>query len=447
MLVYLKTYCPEGDKQERNENQTQEMTGVMGVKSQRLSVRQIWLFCLLRWMCSSPLFVMMSCCQSEQVISGCSAVYHFVARRTAVVMKRPTSETQVTGWSAELQQEDSQCGWAEDQCDALLCSKRHTHMNTFLLAEVLLWNPEHCIYFALSRNGMCRKSVQQQGRKQNKKLRSSSTKNFKFHLTWTTFGHIQNNHYQRILLQGRKSSVSFHKACLKASEVMFWSYALNLWRAASFKKKMCSRWWETARRAYLGWSAEQLRAEQWRWKQVLQWGAYEAQTARKLGWQQLPRLQGGKRKSAHTQRWVSKDTQQMSHTHVKSEHTGKIRNRLVSPTTQADSCKVHSGTKQEELGLKKQTHMYVRFPQHRTKHDVNDERTAQFETADPMKADRFWLKRRWCSVTGQQLCEHKLLLWSKHLRKRLSHSHFSNLKLSLYCDSNNDNLLLLLLVC
>lgn len=233
MLVYLKTYCPEGDKQERNENQTQEMTGVMGVKSQRLSVRQIWLFCLLRWMCSSPLFVMMSCCQSEQVISGCSAVYHFVARRTAVVMKRPTSETQVTGWSAELQQEDSQCGWAEDQCDALLCSKRHTHMNTFLLAEVLLWNPEHCIYFALSRNGMCRKSVQQQGRKQNKKLRSSSTKNFKFHLTWTTFGHIQNNHYQRILLQGRKSSVSFHKACLKASEVI---YALNLWRAASFKK-------------------------------------------------------------------------------------------------------------------------------------------------------------------------------------------------------------------
>lgn len=107
MAVCLKTYCPEGDKQERDENKIQEMMG----ESKRLSVRWIGLFSVLRWMYSSPLFVMTSCCQSErlQAISGCSAVYHYVARRTAVVMKRPTSETQVTGWSAELQQEDSQC--------------------------------------------------------------------------------------------------------------------------------------------------------------------------------------------------------------------------------------------------------------------------------------------------------------------------------------------------
>lgn len=47
----------------------------------------------------------------------------------------------------------------------------------------------------------------------------------------------------------------------------------------------------TVRRLYLGRSAEQLRAEQWCWKQVLQPAAYEGQTARKLGWQQLPRLE------------------------------------------------------------------------------------------------------------------------------------------------------------
>lgn len=55
-------------------------------------------------MSNSPLSVMTPCCQDDwrEGTSGCSAVYHCAARHTAAVMMRPTSERQVTDWSAGL---------------------------------------------------------------------------------------------------------------------------------------------------------------------------------------------------------------------------------------------------------------------------------------------------------------------------------------------------------
>lgn len=110
-------------RQERNENKIQKdkMWQMMEVVKQwrRERLGESWArgsarpfiildFSLLLLMYNSPSFVRTSCCQSErpEEISGCSVVYHYVARRTAVVMMHPTSERQVTDWSAELKQED-----------------------------------------------------------------------------------------------------------------------------------------------------------------------------------------------------------------------------------------------------------------------------------------------------------------------------------------------------
>lgn len=64
-------------------------------------------FCYF-WLCDSPLFVRMWCCQGARPkgISGCSVVCRFVVTRTAAVMMHPTSGRRGTDWSAGLKKED-----------------------------------------------------------------------------------------------------------------------------------------------------------------------------------------------------------------------------------------------------------------------------------------------------------------------------------------------------